>query len=85
MGHVVSVNRVPKSQWVVKDALAFFDPTNMQISICNGISGTALEHIFWHEATHAMLYVMGHDLYANEQFVDTFSGLVHQIITTAEG
>ena len=85
MGHSVSVRRVPKTRWKYADALAYFDPSTMQIAICNGISTSALEQTFWHEATHAMLYVMGHDLYTNEEFVDTLSGLVHQIVTTAEG
>lgn len=42
-----------------------------------------IEHTFLHEATHAILQAMGEDeLNDNEKFVDTFSGLLHQVLTT---
>lgn len=44
-----------------------------------------IEHTFWHESVHAILDAMGEDLMRdNEQFVDVFAGLLHQILTTAE-
>lgn len=45
----------------------------------------ALRHTFLHELTHAILFHLNEDiLNANEQFVDTFSGLLHQALTTGE-
>lgn len=38
--------------------------------------------VFYHELTHAILNVMGNDLYSNEEFVNTFSTLLHQAIST---
>lgn len=46
---------------------------------------TGIEQTFMHELTHAILDSMHeHDLSNNEKFVQTFSGLLHQALTTAE-
>jgi len=43
------------------------------------------EHVFLHELTHHILNEMNeHDLRSNEKFVDVFSGLLHQALTTME-
>jgi hypothetical protein len=43
------------------------------------------EHSWLHELTHAILLAMGKDkLYADEGFVDSFSALLHQALTSAE-
>ncbi len=43
-----------------------------------------LEGTFCHELVHIMLYFAGeHELRNNEKFVDVFSGLLHQALTTA--
>mgnify|MGYP001574176309 CR=1 FL=1 len=39
---------------------------------------------FWHEATHTILYDMGHPLYKDEAFVNAFSMRLNQIIETAK-
>lgn len=45
-----------------------------------------IENTFIHEATHAMLNLMGEeDLSANEKFVHTLSSLIHQFITEVNG
>lgn len=44
----------------------------------------AQEHAFFHELVHAILTQMSEgDLNGNEKFVDIFSGLLHQAITSA--
>ncbi len=40
---------------------------------------------FLHELTHAILYHLGEkELNDNERFVESFSGLLHQALTTAK-
>jgi hypothetical protein len=41
-----------------------------------------VEHVFYHELTHCILYYMNSDLWNNEEFVDHFGGLLAQIIQT---
>ncbi len=42
------------------------------------------EEIFCHELVHMALYFAGeNELRNNERFVDVFSGLIHQALTTA--
>lgn len=46
---------------------------------------TVQEHTYFHEITHMILDSMGEgELSQNEKFVDTFSGLLHQVITTSK-
>lgn len=85
MGRTVTVRRIAKARWPYDpDDCAYFDPEKMQILLCSGYPPDVLEHAFWHEAIHGVLFFMNHDLYTNEQFVDTFAGLVHQIIRSSE-
>lgn len=43
------------------------------------------EHVFLHELTHHCLRAIGeNDLNDNEKFVDLFSGVLHQALTTME-
>lgn len=42
------------------------------------------DHVFLHELVHVILCAMDHELYDNEPFVETFSGLLHQALSTAE-
>lgn len=49
-------------------------------------SNTHLEHTFLHEVTHWILHAMHEtDLSNNEKFIEQFSGILHQILTTMEG
>ena len=44
-----------------------------------------IEQVFIHELTHHVLSLMGEDkLSSNEKFVDSFSALLHQALTTME-
>jgi len=40
------------------------------------------KHTFYHELTHAILYVMENDLAENEEFVTKFSDLLYQFEKT---
>jgi hypothetical protein len=43
----------------------------------------AVEHTFYHELVHCILMNMGEmELYENERFVDSFGGILHQIMIT---
>lgn len=44
-----------------------------------------IEHAFFHELVHMILNKMGHKLYSDEVFVDQFSALLHQALSTFEG
>ena len=43
-----------------------------------------IEHVFYHELTHCILYYMNHDLWDNEDFVDRFAGLLAQTLEKNE-
>ena len=45
---------------------------------------TQIEETFFHEMTHWILYSMSNKLYDDETFVEQFSKLLHQAITTME-
>lgn len=55
-----------------------------RIVISNRVEKQAQALAFYHELTHAILYTMGHELYDNEEFVNTFSAFLHQAISTKE-
>ena len=45
-----------------------------------------LEHIFFHELTHWIMYTMNqHELNNNEAFVDTTAGLFYQALKSSKG
>ena len=39
---------------------------------------------YWHELTHAILFEMGHELFNNEKFVDSFADTLAQSMHTAK-
>lgn len=83
MGHTINVQVIDKKDWKIEDASGYFDPDKNQILLLKQ-PRTQLRHTYWHEVTHAILYVMGHKLYGNESFVDQVGGLLAQIMDTAE-
>lgn len=86
MGHRITVQRVAKAKWPAElaEAVGYFDPSRMTIGLCLGDSPSTQEQAFWHEAVHAMLYVLGSPDYGNEQFVDQMGGLIHQAVRSSE-
>jgi len=61
-----------------------------QIALQKNVEGvfrpqSKIEQTFCHELIHWILYMFGEEkLRLDEKFVDTFSGLLHQAITTME-
>lgn len=43
-----------------------------------------IDHVFYHELTHCILYYMNHELWDNENFVDQFAGLLAQALEKKE-
>jgi hypothetical protein len=43
-----------------------------------------VEHVYYHELVHAVLYYMNHEYFENEEFVDNFAGFLAQIEQTKE-
>lgn len=39
-----------------------------------------VEHVFYHELVHCILYYMNSDLWLDEKFVDQFAGLLAQVM-----
>jgi len=60
------------------------NPAQGAITISDGIEKTLQEQAFYHELVHAILDAMGHELYDDEVFVQTFSALLHQAVATGE-
>lgn len=83
MGHTITVEVVAPKDWKHKGCVGFFDPQNHRIAVKRA-RPSQMAHVFAHELTHAILAVMSHDLYDDEQFVDTFGGLLAQALTTAK-
>lgn len=84
MGHTYAVRIVKQSDWKDPEAVGLFDNTSRQILILKSDVAT-MQQVFLHEATHAILLVMGRDeLYKDEAFVDLNAGLLHQLLTSME-
>jgi len=83
MGHRITVDVIRAKDWPHGDCVGLYEPSHNRISILRQSKSTDM-HTFWHEASHAMLNVMGHKLYSNEPFVDTLGGLISQILGSAE-
>ena len=50
------------------------------------LTADKLEHVFFHELAHYLMYVMGQDeLMANEPFIDMMGGLMYQAIKSSKG
>jgi hypothetical protein len=45
---------------------------------------SVVEHTFYHELAHCLLYYTGNKIWLNEQLVDTVGGLLHQYNLTKE-
>ena len=66
-----------------QDAYGTWEPSLDRITIDRSATPDMQVHAFLHEFTHAALEACGrHDLSKKEAFVDTFSGLVHQMLIT---
>jgi hypothetical protein len=59
-----------------------FDSNRKEIQIKESLVGDVKQHTFYHELTHAILYVMEHELAEDEEFVTKFSDLLYQFEKT---
>jgi hypothetical protein len=58
--------------------IATHNPFNLTEEVTEDVK----THTFYHELTHGILYVMGHDLAEDEEFVTKFSDLLYQFEKT---
>lgn len=84
-GTTYSVVIVRPEEWEGEDEdVGYFIPMRCVI-VLKAVNRQLMEHTFCHELVHAIVNAMGEDkLYRNEKFVDTFAGLLHQALLTAE-
>lgn len=68
----------------IAQAIGFADYHNDKIIIDPTVSGSKKEEIFFHELTHWILYKMGHELEADENFVAMFGSLLNQAIKSSK-
>ena len=85
LNHRITVRVLTKSEWPEKyaDAVGVWDNAKCEILLLKQAK-TVLRHTFWHEATHALLDMMGHKLSTNESFVDALAGLLAQLNDSTE-
>ena len=83
MAHTITVYVIPKKDWEYEGDLGFWDPENNEILLLKQ-PRTQLMHCFWHEVMHAILDLMSHRQARDEAFVDQTSGLLSQVMDTAE-
>lgn len=83
MAHTIKVKSIPADKWKLPDCVGFYNYEKQQIELKDH-GKTMPGHIFYHELTHAILSSMGHKLNHDEAFVDQFSGLLHQALTTSK-
>jgi hypothetical protein len=82
--HKIKVVNVPAKKWKWGDTvLAMWMPSECRIELISTLSGTYRQTVFLHEAVHAILDTCGYyDISENEDFVDRFSVILHQMLTT---
>ena len=83
MAHTIKVKRVPVGKWKDDQCVGQFSTERKQILVRDS-HDTLTTHIFAHEMVHSILDAMGHPLNSDESFVDSFSGLLHQVLSTAK-
>ena len=89
LGHRINVLLTPHLR-VTEGNLGEADYVRNIISLQNStsefqMSRDTIEHTYLHEMVHFILYYMGNELYEDEQFVDMFSGLLHQALKSQQG
>jgi hypothetical protein len=86
LNHRITVRVLTKGEWPEKynDAVGVWDNNKNEILLLKQ-PRTLLRHTFWHEATHALLDMMGQSkLSTNESFVDSLGGLLAQLNDSTE-
>jgi len=83
MAHTIKVKRLAPLRWKMEDCIGFYAGDQRLVALKDTGDSTT-EHAFCHELTHSILASMGHPLNQDEAFVDNFSGLLHQALSTAK-
>jgi len=85
-GHIIQVRRVKElssdcrcdGRWIPTKNLI-----EIQCPDTDNWSPSYTKHVLWHEITHALLEAAGKpDLSSDEDFVDSFAGLLMQAVET---
>lgn len=84
MGHTIKVRVVPEKDWSDDESVGLWNPQNLTIQVRGGMAEQRMQQAFVHELVHAILSHFSHPLNTDEQFVDTFAGLLHQAWTTVK-
>ena len=78
--------KVKMSNNLSSDYHGLCEPDISTIYLASSSPKDRLESVFYHELVHAILATMGqNELYADERFVEVFSGLLHQAVTSMKG
>jgi hypothetical protein len=88
LGYTWKVSEDPKLLTQEADArgICQFGLTSIRVAPLSQISKQEQEHTLLHELVHAILNAMGQTtLNDDEAWVDTFSAMLHQILTSADG
>ena len=84
LGNTITVRRVTVDE-LPDDAVACYDSETHEILLLKTLSKDAMLHAFLHEHTHAALQALGRtELNDDEVFVDTFAGLLHQMLKSCK-
>ncbi len=84
-GHTYSVEVVDEDEWIDDDSVGLCLQERQTILIRGILTDSTKQHTFCHELVHAILHAMGEkDLDDDEQFVDLFGSLLHQVWTTVK-
>jgi hypothetical protein len=84
LGYTIHTKIVPEVEWNNKDCVGTYEPHRHRILIRDGLSAALTQHTCYHEMVHSILSAMGHPLNEDENFVDMFSGLLHQALSSAK-
>ena len=85
LGYTIEVQTVPADQWQHEDCSGFYVPEKCLIVLREYERPEVQAHTLFHEIVHAIFLALNRDdLSADERLVDTFAGLLHQVITSAE-
>lgn len=89
MGHTIKVAVVSERDWAtlgetyaIEGAVGLYSDEVQAIFIKKGPRSQML-HTLYHEIMHAVLFYMGHKLWADEKFVDQLGGLMAQVEASA--
>ena len=88
LGHTVKIEHKDFVDYGVNEGCCEHLKLRIEIAkkdLKGNVPESVQEHTYLHEITHMILDSMGEDeLSSNEKFVDTFSGLLHQVLKTAK-